>query len=440
MSMSLLHVTRLCLITCSGNVIENTANEFFLGFARNYEGAATLSLFITTTELNPVDFTVETTGFNYSGVAQRNSSTTVTLPSEIMVESSSERNKGVRVKAVGDQKLVVYGLSYQLYTTDAFLALPCNRLAVDNYEYYSIMYHDDPGGLSSHLLLVGCEDDTTVTLPGGTVTLQKQETYLLDSSVDLTGTKVVSDKPMSVFPGHQCTSVPNPCCCDYLVEQVPPTAIWGETFLVASFVGRNSGELLRFLTSADSTTVTITRNTLSEPFYRSLSTAGSWDEVMISAGSFCSIESDQPILLMEFALSFDFDSIGDPFMVMITPVEQYSNNYVIDLLPEFTTNYITIYIGSEYFQPELIFVDDMNLQSTNWTSVSCLDNETCGYIAYVELQAGEHSLYHSGNTNAKLGVTAYGFFEYDSYGYPGGLQLVPVQCKSTPLFYLYISV
>ncbi len=152
---------------------------------------------------------------------------------------------------------------------------------------------------------------------------------------------------------------------------------------------------------------------------------------MIPADSFCSIEASKPVLVMEFALSseHDYNGTGDPFMVMVTPIEQYSNNYVIDLLPEFTTNYVTLYVATEYYQPEQILVDGFDLQTASWTYVNCSGGIICGYITRVELSPGKHRLSHSADSSAKFGVTAYGFFVFDSYGYPGGLQLVPVQCK-----------
>ena len=32
------------------------------------------------------------------------------------------------------------------------------------------------------------------------------------------------------------------------------------------------------------------------------------------------------------------------------------------------------------------------------------------------------------DTSAEIGVVVYGFNPYTSYGYPGGLQLTPLQC------------
>ena len=390
---------------------------------------STLQLFVSTPEPNPVNFSVSTqTGFSFNGTATRQSTTTVILPSTLQVQSNTERNKGIYIKADQSKRILVYGLNYQEFTSDAFLALPCDRYAVNQYEYYALTYH----GVSfapSTILIVACEDNTTITTPSATVELNRQQTYLIREFRDLSGTKVVSTKPISFFPGHECTFIPIGIqACDHLTEQVPPTNTWGSSFLGASFLEKSSGAIYRVLTAHNSTNVTVNCTTMTQPSTYTLSAAGSWQEFQVPANSFCSIESNNPVLVMEYAQGFDLDNVGDPLMTMIPPVEQYSNNYVLNVLPEFGTNYLNIYVAPEYFQPGRIFVDNSSLITANWTAVYCSTATLCGYITRQNLAAGEHSLYHR-DAAARVGVSAYGFNRANSYGYPGGLQLIPVQCK-----------
>ena len=354
-----------------------------------------------------------------------NITTAVLLGSSYQVFSSEERNKGIHVSA-GDKQIVVYGLNYiqngLAYSSDAFLALPCAQYAADQYEYYGISHGN------SQFLFVGCEDNTTIKVSSRTVTLNRMETYLFETGSDNTGTKIISNKPVSFFSGTQCAYIPEDlCCCDHLIEQFPPTATWGTHFLSASFSGRMSGAIYRILTSKPSTTVTVNCTTYSQPETYSLATAGAWQEFNTSAGSFCVIESDSPLMVVEFGLAYSTDYIGDPFMMMIPPIEQYTNSYVLNVPSEFYTNYITIFVSPEHFEPEEIFVDDISQDGANWTTIYCVNGTVCGHAAYVSLEAGEHHLYHNG-TLANVGVVAYGFKHYHSYGYPGGLQLTPIQC------------
>ena len=365
-------------------------------------------------------------GYSYNGTATNHSTTVVNLPRFLEVTSNTQRNKGIRVKAEGDRKIVVYGMSYQQHSTDAFLALPCISLAIDSYEYYGVTYSSPRW--DGDILLVGCEDQTLVTTPTTTFTLNRQETYLISRS-DITGYKVTATKPLSFFSNQRCTNIPsNSGACDHLTEQIPPTFTWGHEFFAASLQGRTSGELFRVVAAQDSTVVRVKCNTLRQTSVYNLASAGNWQEFRISSNSFCSIEANSPILVMQFGLGNSIDSVGDPLMMMIPPVEQYSNNYVLNVLSSFATNYITIYVAAKYYQSQDIVIDNTNQRNAVWTAVRCVNNSVCGYITRVSLAAGEHHLYHQ-NPEARVGVSAYGFNSYNSYGYSGGLKLTPIQCE-----------
>ena len=411
--------------------MESSANEFFLGISINYNPsyADHLQFFISTPEPSQVRFSVSATGYSFTGTATNRSTTVVTLPTSLEVVDSTERNKGIYVKAEGESKIVVYGISYGAASTDAFLALPCSNLAVDTYEYYGVTYPmQQYRQYTGDILLVGCEDNTRVTTSTSTFTLNRLETYLI-SQYDTTGYKVTTTKPISFFSNHKCTFIPsNVVACDHLTEQIPPTLTWGREFFAASLNGRSSGELYRVVASQSSTVVRIKCSSLTQNLIYNLANAGNWQEFQIAPNNFCSIESSTPILLVQFGLGNGLDRVGDPFMMMIPPVEQYSNSYVLNVLSAFSTNHITIYVATRYYQPQRIFVDNQNQGNAAWTAVRCVNNSICGYITRMSLTAGEHHLYHQ-DSEARVGVSAYGFNSYNSYGYSGGLKLTPIQCE-----------
>ena len=82
----------------------------------------------------------------------------------------------------------VYGLNYHEFTSDAFLALPCDRLPVEQYEYYAISYTNGP--LYSHILIVSCEDNTVVQIGSAVVNLNRMQTYFLKIRMMLQGQKL----------------------------------------------------------------------------------------------------------------------------------------------------------------------------------------------------------------------------------------------------------
>ena len=56
---------------------------------------------------------------------------------------------------------------------------------------------------------------------------------------DLTGTSIVSNKPLTVISGHECGNVPdNVQYCEHLTEQIPATVNCGQQFLLTSYGGR----------------------------------------------------------------------------------------------------------------------------------------------------------------------------------------------------------
>ena len=355
-------------------------------------------------------------GYSYQGIAQPNSTTIVTIPSSYEIFSVNNTKKGISI-TTDNGTISVHGLNYEPGSSDGFLALPCAPLEIETYEYYGLTYH---GGGLGFLIIVGCEDSTIISHGSVTTELNKMEILYLEDGLDYSGTRVTSNKPISFFSGQACTYVPGDVgYCDHLVEQIPPTAVWGTNFLSASYFTRSSGELYRILTASNSTIVTVNCNSFSQPQMFSLTSAGSWIEFRTNDNTFCSIESNNPLLVMEFSLGGSVDGVGDPFMMMIPSVDQYTNNYVFDSPSEFS-NHITILVTPQYYQPEQILVDGVSQENANWSAVHCASGSVCGYSAYVTLEPGDHHVWHS-DPCAKLSVLMYGFVLHNSYGQPAGI-------------------
>ena len=411
-------------IALTGNIVESNSSDFFVAFGRNDIDGRTpvLILYIASIEPDPVYVEVESLrGLIFSGNVTNNR---IFINNTFQVISTTEHDKGIRISA-GKNKIVVYGLNFQYGSSETFLALPCDHIAVENYEYYGVTYSD--GIRQSHILIVGCEDNTILQIGSDVIELGKMETYLWEGTNDITGTRIVSNRPIVVYPGHYCTNIPSHVgYCDHITEQVPPTAIWGSNFLSASLSGRSSGDIYRMIASENSTNVVVNCSTFSRLQTHHLALAGSWQEFNTSSETFCSISSDKPLLLMQFSLGYDNDGVGDPFMMMVTPVEQYSNNYIFYAFPEFSTNYITIYVSPDDYHPESIVVDDTDLQNAVWNTIYCSNATICGYVSYVSLLPGEHQVFHR-DISAHIGVSVYGFNEFSSYGHPA--RLIPLQCK-----------
>jgi len=417
-----------------------------------------MTLYITTTESVPVPFTVSSsTGQIYSGTATNSVAINVTLSSSFAVVDNTVRDKGVWIRATeASKKLTVHGLNTASFTVDGFVALPCHDYQKQNYNYYAVSTYFSRNSemLISQVLLIGCEDNTqltitpnqTIVIPpdlvsgsnspvsvtSGTsysVTLNRLQTFLFHSTMDLTGSMVVSNKPIVFFSGHECADVPvGVAACDHLVEQLPPTLTWGRRLFVASSLGKTAGEQYKLITSTSTTTVVCycypsTGGSVSQTFLTTLSGAGSSYEFHIAQNMFCSVQASSPIMLVQFAIGAarEPSSYGDPFMMMIPPVEQYSNNYTFVTQSGFQ-NAITVTVASEFFNTGNIILNGSSLSSATWTRIYCSTQTVCGYGTRVSLSVGRNFIYHR-DPAAKLGTFVYGFLRGVSYGYPAGMQL-----------------
>ena len=324
-------------------------------------------------------------------------------------------------------KLDVYGLNYQRYTSDTFLALPCFYLPSEEYAFFAVSYGNSSG--PNQILLVACEDNTTVTFENSTVVLNEMQTFLLEDERDITGRKFVSDKPISFFSGHLCTYVPhNVLACDHIIEQLPPTAVWGNRFFLASLFGRRSPDIYRVVTASPENLVDIlcVSPTKFERYRYQLymHMAGDWEEIQLPAGYFCSVESKSPLLVVQFGLAHRIDYVGDPFMMMIPSLRQYGNFFTVRALSEFSHSFATILVPAGCFRPKEVYVDGNNLRDATWVPIYCPNDRVCGYATYVSLSKGDHKMYHASAVSF-IGVLVYGFDAFNSYGHPAGLQFIP---------------
>ena len=439
------------------------ANEYYVGFFKNDRGPGNMTLFITTVKNVSVPFTVSSsTGQLYSGNATNNEAIDVTLPSSFAVENNTVRNKGVWIHAT--DAITVHGMNDASNSADGFVALPCYDFQQQNYVFYAVSTHYNQTSdnssevqLMSQVLLVGCENDTQLTITptqtieipsdfdlvressspisvtsGGsyTVTLNRLQTFMFHSTLDLTGSKVVSNKPIAFFSGHECAEVPvGVASCDHLVEQLPPSLTWGRQFYVASSQGKSAGEQYKLITSSPTTTVVCycysSGESVSQICSTTLNGTGSSYEFHIAQNMFCSVRASSPVLLVQFAIgaSREPSEYGDPFMMVIPPVEQYRNSYTFITQSGFQ-NAVTIIVASQFLNTADVVLNGSSISSAAWTQIYCSTETICAYGTRISLSVGSNFIYHR-NPTTRLGTFVYGFSRHVSYGYPAGMQLVP---------------
>jgi len=201
-----------------------------------------LTLFNTGTQ--QISFTVVASGIDYiqSGTLSANEQKTVNISSEAEVSSIDDQSKGIYLTTTGDD-LIAIGQSIKGVEFDTFTLQPITSLNVDKYTYYSISPSSVNSDISS-ILVVGTADSTIIELtvtqavkvkigdsinnlvPGilNSFVINRFQTMYISSETDLSGSKIVTDRPVSVFSGDRNGKIegwPRRC---YMAEQIPPTA------------------------------------------------------------------------------------------------------------------------------------------------------------------------------------------------------------------------
>jgi hypothetical protein len=249
--------------------------------------------------------------------------------------------------------IVVYAYNSAETSSDSYSAIPISNLGT---EYYTINrandhYSSDPSDpddpnfaiRSGEFMIMAVHDNTVVTItpkyytengaPANVpfqVTLNRGDCYLVKGEPrsvgvgDLTGSHVVTSKPVALLSGHVRSSVPTKDSNykDHLVEMLPPVASWGKSYPAVPFAVLQAPNVVRMVAHTPNTVITVrtsrgtTTVTLARP--------GDYADIDVREPTF--LESDTTFLaaqIMPSMNSFPASTDGDPALVVLPAVEQF---------------------------------------------------------------------------------------------------------------------
>ena len=230
--------------------------------------------------------------------------------------------------------------------------------------------------------------------------------------MDLTGSLVTSDKPIAVFGGHDCTDIPDQSrYCNGLVEQLPPTNLWGQNFVTMPLATEHNGDTFRFIAQTDNTHVQVNHQEVA------LLQKGQFFEQIITGPA--EISANNPILTVQYANSAIFagnDNV-DPSMIVVPPFEQFGGSFTINTPTTgwFPFNYVNVIAPTSAAQSGGVLLDGAPLPATAFQPIGA--SPFSG--AQVNVTLGAHTL----TSGLPFGVWVYGFNSQDAYGYTGGVCL-----------------
>lgn len=428
----------------SRNAIDNKGTEFWLLMERNYDTYVDgIYLDITSDVATSGTVTIPGLSFEQTFTTTAGEITRVTLPSDCQVTTSEIiENKGIHV--VSQHEVAVYGLSLKAFTSDCFLALPLDILSSQYLvmSYPNFVWTSIDEGTLGQFAVVSPYDNNTITITPScetfngvgagspiTVVLDEGEVYQVrtaynsDPSTDLTGSIVQSTLPVALFSGNSCASIPtNFSACDLIIEQVPPVSTWGNNFVTYPLEGRENGDTWRILSSQNNNSIYV-----NDALVATLNFADFYEFILDEPAK---INSSKPVLVMQFSNGDDYDpnlsNNGDPFMMLIPPEEQFMDSYTFATPSSgYTYNYVTVTIPTDGI-PTLV-LDGAAANPLLFTSIGSSGFSAAG----IAIDVGSHTLYNS--AGIPFGIYSYGFDQYDSYGYAGGLSLEFIYEGSAPL-------
>jgi hypothetical protein len=321
------------------------------------------------------------------------------------------------------------------YSNDASLLLPVN---VWRNKYYAAGWLPlDVAPYPDEMAITAAVDGTMVTVtPKATTTADQgapamtagtPQTVMLNAgdvlelastAGDLTGSLVSSDKNVEVISGHYCADIPDGvAACDHLEESMVPVDTLGSHYIVnapaVTSIPAGKVEVVRVIATAPNSTLMYDPPVTGAP--TTIANAGDFIEIPSTAQSF-HITADQKVLVAQYMEGQDAGGgTGDPAMALAVPVEQYRNFYLFHAPTSYESNYVDV------TAPMGASVSLDGAAPLTFTAIG-----TSGYgLARVQMISagpgndGNHSI----QGDMAFGITVYGYGQYTSYWYPGGLNL-----------------
>jgi hypothetical protein len=367
-----------------------------------------------------------------------------------------------------EDPIICYGVTRYQYTSDGFLAYPVTSYG----KSYTVSSYVDPTNNSDQFLpsetaIVGVYDNTKVTfrmggcesckvkkLGGDTLkygeiirrTLNEGDVWLLSGIGpynDLSGSKITATKPVSVYSGNFCAYIPSHvAACDFIDEQEIPENIWGTKYHITPMINRKNFSIIKVFAKKPFTQVYLD----GVPMWTISSPGGILGTGFIEARAgidptprpvVISSDPGYPINVVQYNPGQNDDNIlSDPFQIQCVPVEQYQREIVFNTPGirdgfGFKENYINLVYKAKLnggIPDDMEFAEVSNGQF-HWMPLNSYAGNPGKSFAY-DTPDKDNRIYYSKTIklpydgvfrikgNDPFTCYAYGFSNYDSYGFP----------------------
>ena len=427
--------------------------EFYVGFFRGWRLHDPF-LILLSRETQPVSYSVEAPGVGYyeSGDILANDKVIVNLSQSVMVSSYNDQNKGIYVKT-SSGKVTVIGQRAKgtlsslstCWSLDTFIVNEITDLYIDEYEYFAVSVNGSHYfQYYSSVLIVGTRNNTalklTVTQPVTTMVgdanatlipdreysfvINRLQTIYLSSFDDLTGTRIVTNNPVSIFSGNEIGSIDYSGYPSYLIEQMPPTVLWGNTHYVTLLSNHHLENAIKVLAATECVLNVYCNNDMN--FNDSLKSGESIIKILLNNAT-CEVQSSSKVLVVQFSIG---RSYSGSIMTLVPPTMQYLSKILFSTYfsgyhySDYNSSFwpgihsINIIVPAQYYQPDLIYLvtkgTNKTLATQEWTPIK-VDNTTKAYATSVNISLGMGQIIHT-NKAALMSAIVCGFGIFGGYG------------------------
>ena len=352
-------------------------------------------------------------GFNQAFNLGAQGFSVVDVPITSELSANTVQNLGFQINA--STNISGYFLNRMPFTTDMTYLIDGSKLGTD---YVIATYQNI---LEDQVSVQATVDNTHVTFAlksGGTstVTLNAGQTYMKTAGADLTGSRITSDQPISVFSGNKCTNIPTGnSACDHIVEQMPSVASLSTSYLIAQTPRTGTlGNVVRVVATEDNTVVKVDGVTVATL------NSGQYYEGRVAGGK--QIDASAKVLVAEYLVGQGQagGASTDPAMTIVPGTDQWLKSYVFATplgSAGFPSDFISVIVKTADLGS--LTVDGLVANAALFTAFG-----TSGY-SFGSIDVSGTTGPFSITANSEFQLLVSGFDNYDSYFTYGGAAFAP---------------
>ncbi|XP_053460288.1 IgGFc-binding protein isoform X1 [Nycticebus coucang] len=403
----------------SEDVRNPEGEEFLAAFLQNYRpgyGSPTLYLFITSQSESPASVSILSLADDtiHKVTVIPGVSVMVSISSKAEMSGSDIFHCAVIIRS--DRNISVQALNAKLQSAELTLLRPVHTLGTEYFVFTppgtssgNVKEFAVVAGAAGALVSIKLKGSVTFqgdVYPAGSVlsmNLQPYDVAQVQSTVDLSGSKVTTTSPVAVFSGHSCAQ--KHTNCNYVVEQLPPTSAWGTRYVVPSLSFQARYDLV-YVVASQATKVTYNHG--GTPGSRGLQMGDVLEfEIRPSRPLYLSANVGIQVLLFGTGAIKDGVTYG-PNLVVVPDVTTYCSAYVVKSMPE--SEGIALVVAQTDTADKLTMDGQALGNNLNWVAVPGSE------FSYAEVELGAAGKIHMATAPTNFGVLVFGLAQHVSLG------------------------